>query len=124
MVPRCFKSDLDNSSRVDRVFALLRGHKPIFYMLLFALAVWVTWMSFGSISLQQGFTNRSGPLGYSLLLGLFDGIFVFHYFVESFVWKFSDPYYRRTLAPLYFGAAILTATERAGSTGCGTEMKQ
>ena len=36
------------------------------------------------------------------LVAVFDGIFVFHYFVEMFIWKFSEPHYRQTLGPLYF----------------------
>ncbi|MDP9324256.1 MAG: hypothetical protein M3P13_11530 [Acidobacteriota bacterium] len=39
-----------------------------------------------------------------MLFALFDGLFVFHYFVESFIWRFSEPYYRQTLGPLYFGS--------------------
>ena len=103
MTPRCFKTELDNHSGVDRIFARLRGNKLLFYTLLLASAAWITAASIGIISPQQSLTERSGPLGYSLLLGLFDGIFVFHYFIESFIWKFNDPYYRRTLGPLYFG---------------------
>src|SRR5215813_12980191 len=104
MIPRCFMQDLDNHSGVDRKFTRLRGNKPLFYNLLLASAAWITAASFGIISPQQSVMERSGPLGYSLLLGLFDGIFVFHYFIESFIWKFNNPYYRRTLGPLYFGA--------------------
>ena len=103
MVPRCFKTNLDSNSGVDRFFERLRGNKALFYILLFALSAWITAVALGSISLQQTFADRSGTLGYVLLLGLFDGIFVFHYFVESFIWKFSDSYYRQTLGPLYFG---------------------
>jgi len=103
MVPRCFKTNLDSNSGVDRFFERLRGNKALFYTVLFALSAWITAVAVGSISLQQTFADRSGTLGYVLLLGLFDGIFVFHYFVESFIWKFSDSYYRQTLGPLYFG---------------------
>ena len=41
---------------------------------------------------------------YTALLAIFDGLFVFHYFVEMFVWRFSEPHYRQTLGPLYFTA--------------------
>lgn len=37
-----------------------------------------------------------------VLLAMFDGLFVFHYSVDSLIWKFGDPFYRTTLAPLYF----------------------
>jgi hypothetical protein len=40
-----------------------------------------------------------------VLIALFDGIFVFHYFVEMFIWKFSDPHFRKMLAGLYFTPA-------------------
>ena len=33
---------------------------------------------------------------------VFDGLFVFHYLVEMFIWRFSDPHVRRSLAGLYF----------------------
>ena len=39
---------------------------------------------------------------YTVLLAIFDGLFVFHYFVEMFIWRFSEPHYRQTLGPLYF----------------------
>ena len=35
-------------------------------------------------------------------MNLLSGIFVAHYFVEAFVWKFRNPFYKKTLAPLYF----------------------
>lgn len=45
-------------------------------------------------------TTSSVPLGF--LVHLFDGIFLLHYTLDAFLWKFSNPYYRATLAPLYF----------------------
>ena len=50
-------------------------------------------------SLGGGATAASS---YTALVAVFDGIFVFHYFVEMFIWKFSEPHYRQTLGPLYF----------------------
>ena len=48
----------------------------------------------------MGDVNRTVP--YLLLVSIFDGIFVFHYFVEAFIWKFSDPYFRQSMAGMYF----------------------
>jgi hypothetical protein len=48
-------------------------------------------------------TAQSSSRPYPALIALCDGLFVFHYFIEAFIWKFSDPYYRQTLGPLYFG---------------------
>jgi hypothetical protein len=39
------------------------------------------------------------------LLNLLNGIFMAHYFVEAFLWKFGEPFYRKTLTPLYFPSA-------------------
>ena len=43
------------------------------------------------------------PVPESLLPAVhaFDGIFLVHFFLEAFLWKFSSPHYRRTLGPLY-----------------------
>jgi hypothetical protein len=30
---------------------------------------------------------------------------VTHYFIEAFIWKFGNPYYRAALGPLYFPRA-------------------
>ena len=49
--------------------------------------------------------EKSPGQSYLVLISLFDGLFVFHYFIEAFIWKFSEPYYRQTLGPLYFGSS-------------------
>jgi len=43
---------------------------------------------------------------YLVLIAIFDGLFIFHYFIESLIWKFSDPFYRKSLGPLYFGQKV------------------
>ena len=42
------------------------------------------------------------PMRYLAVVSVFDGLFVFHYFVETLIWRFSDPFYRKTLGALYF----------------------
>jgi hypothetical protein len=107
MAPRCFKSDLDPAKPLDRVFGLLRANKFIFYSLLFfvAFVVTVCTVDFTAMLAMLEGTKDNGRAGQStslLLFALFDGLFVFHYFLESFIWRFSEPYYRQTLGPLYF----------------------
>lgn len=113
MIPRCFHTPLDAQSRTDRWFGRLRRHKLLFYGLLLVLAMPVTrfaWL--GMSALWQ--VGRTADLGVPsrVLIALFDGIFVFHYVIESRIWKFGDPYYRQSLMPLYFrpggpsGAAV------------------
>jgi hypothetical protein len=95
MFPRCFHSRLDEARGVDRWFAGLRRHRVIFYGFLLTIA--------GVVLL---FTSPAGSgshrIGFRAIVSVFDGLFVFHYFVEMLIWKFSDPYFRRTLGTLYF----------------------
>ena len=47
---------------------------------------------------------------------MMNGIFLFHFFVEAFVWKFGDPYYRGALGGLYAGAKPPPATSTPATT--------
>jgi hypothetical protein len=108
MVPRCFHAPLDPNSRADRFFERLRRRKVVFYGLLLALAGAVTYLTLYTMGTMVPGSKEflaNSPLG---LIALFNGVFVFHYFVESLIWKFSVPYYRQTLRPLYFGRSGLS----------------
>ena len=88
---------------------MLRANKWVFYSLLFLLALIGTVFTAdftAMLAMLQGLAGpgRQMPSSSLVLFALFDGLFVFHYFVESFIWRFSEPYYRQTLGPLYFGA--------------------
>jgi hypothetical protein len=103
MYPRCFHTPLDLRRRTDRFFARLRRSKVVFYGVLLAVAALVTlctWVGMGMLIDRDGGSHSAS---YLALISLFDGLFVFHYFVEALIWKFSDPHYRQTLGPLYFG---------------------
>jgi hypothetical protein len=113
MFPRCFRTRLDARHRADRIFARLRRSKVVFYTALLGLAALVTyctWLGMGSLVKREG---GSANASYLVLISLFDGLFVFHYFIESLIWKFSDPYYRQSLGPLYFGGSS-SERSRAG----------
>jgi len=103
MIPRCFNTKLDPASRTDRVFDRLRRHRMLFFGLLIVVAgvaTYLTWITMGWL-LEKNWSDWPAP--YRVLLALFDGLFVFHYFVEALIWKFGNPFYRSTLVPLYFG---------------------
>ena len=103
MYPRCFHARLDPSARVDRWFARLRASRGVFYAAVVAAAGLVTAFAaagMGSMGRHPGVLTE--PTGYLLLIGVFDGLFVFHYVVEMFIWRFADPHFRRQLAGLYF----------------------
>lgn len=104
MFPRCFHSRLHEQSPVDRYFGRLRRRPALFYGVV-GIAALVVLL----------FTNSSGmadsSTGYLAVVSIFDGLFVFHYFVETLIWRFSDPFFRRTLTSLYFqGAQARTPT--------------
>jgi hypothetical protein len=103
MIPRCFDSPLDPTSKVDRFCGRLRRSKVVFYAVLLGVAGGVAYLNWGAMGavLLRSQAEGSGP--YVALIAVFDGLFIFHYFVESLIWKFSDPFYRKSLAPLYFG---------------------
>jgi hypothetical protein len=110
MYPRCFHSPLNPNSRIDRIFAALRSRAVVFYTALFGLAALITactWIAMGALIERDG---ASDSASYLVLVSVFDGLFVFHYFVESLIWKFSDPHYRKTLGPLYFAPQSANAS--------------
>jgi hypothetical protein len=103
MAPRCLSVSLDPTSRVDRAYDAVRARPVIFYTIVIAVAALVTL----SAAAGMGMMGRSPgaasePFQYLALIAVFDGLFVFHYFVEMFVWRFSDPHFRRELSGLYF----------------------
>ncbi len=95
MYPRCFHTKLDDRSLLDRCFARLRRRRPVFYGVT-ALAALVVLLVTNSSGMAEASTR------YAAVISIFDGIFVFHYFVEMLIWRFSDPFFRKTLMSLYF----------------------
>jgi hypothetical protein len=116
MLPRCCNTALDPRRLVDRAFGALRRNRVIFYgvLVLAALAIFqltgvTTSMANTMLAMAAAMWKSLGATAepasrYTALLAVFNGLFVFHYFVEMFIWRFSEPYYRKTLGPLYFDA--------------------
>jgi hypothetical protein len=94
MVPRCFQTKLNSEYAPDRLFANLRANRFVFYGGLITIA------AFFMIARKTAEVN-GGPM----TLYMFDALFVFHYFIESYIWRFSVPHYRHALSPLYFARA-------------------
>ena len=92
----------------------LRHNRVIFYSLIFLAAIGVSLLTGLGTSAMSAMVAQAAAMwkslgggatpsgSYTAFIAVFDGIFVFHYFVEMFIWKFSEPYYRQTLGPLYF----------------------
>lgn len=114
MMPRCCEVKLDIAHTSDRILDRLRRNRVIFYGVILLAAFGVAMLTGVGTSaiaamiaqltaMWQSIGGGTTPASsYTAFLALFDGIFVFHYFVEMFIWKFSEPHYRQTLGPLYF----------------------
>ncbi|HEY1240499.1 MAG TPA: hypothetical protein VGF16_08070 [Bryobacteraceae bacterium] len=102
MFPRCFHSKLDDRSLLDRAFARLRRRPPVFYAVVAGAAL-VVLLCTNSSGMVEASTR------YVSIIYIFDGLFVFHYFVEMLIWRFSDPFFRRTLTSLYFVPRLRTS---------------
>jgi hypothetical protein len=95
MAPRCFDTPLDEKAKLDRAFGALRAKKAVFYGLLLALSG--VWVALQVWNIPPGPASASGRA----LVHLFDGLYVFHYIVEMFIWKFSDPFFKKQLLAMY-----------------------
>ena len=87
MAPRCMRAPLDATRFSDRLFGRIRSNALLFSGALFGAAVLVH--AAGNSSSRSSFVH------------LFDGIFLAHYVVEAFLWRFREPFYRERVAPLY-----------------------
>ena len=46
--------------------------------------------------------SNGGAAAWFMLLTAFDALVVCHYFLEMFIWKFSDPHFRKSMDGVYF----------------------
>lgn len=95
MAPRCFERvPRDGSSR--RVFFLRRSWIAGYVVLIvLALGYYLSEiLDFAGIQTQSQFVWA--------LTNVFNGIFLVHFFLEAFVWRFSNPFYRSSVSPVYF----------------------
>ncbi len=102
MAPRCFDIPLDTTSSADRLFARLRRNPVLFYAIIIVVAGIANVMIISTMGTYVVKSWTSWPTPSRMMLALFNGLFVMHYFVDAFIWKFTNPYYRRSLLPLYF----------------------
>lgn len=106
MAPRCFRSPIDPACRIDRAFGAVRARPVLFYLVVIAVAGLVTLSARAGMGMMGRDPSSAGePFRYLALIAVFDGLFMFHYFVEMFIWRFSDPHFRKEMAGLYFAPA-------------------
>ncbi len=102
MAPRCFDTPLNPNSGTDRLFGLFRHNRILFYAMIILLAGIANFMILSTMGTYVTRSWNSWPTPSRIMLALFNGLFVTHYFVEAFLWRFSNPFYRQSLMPLYF----------------------
>jgi hypothetical protein len=108
MYPRCFRPEAvpeATNARREGWLGWIRARPLVFYALLVPLPILVELRN----SIQAG----SRPL--TFLIHIFDGIFVVHYVMDAFLWRFGNPFYRQVLGPIYLGAATSAQSDSFGS---------
>lgn len=106
MYPRCFTPEAEAKPKRGRMLDWLRERPLVFYALLAPLLI--------AFELRNSIQPGSRPL--TFLVHVFDGIFVVHYVMDAFLWRFSNAFYRQTLGPLYFGATRSAASAVSGES--------
>lgn len=96
MAPRCFERAPRAPGAPRRIF-LLRRSWLVGYTVLILLALGY----YLSEILDFAGIQTDSQLVWALS-NMFNGIFLAHFFIESFVWRFSNPFYRAALGPVYF----------------------
>jgi uncharacterized membrane protein YgcG len=113
MAPRLFRTPLSAGRAVDRAFGALRGRAWLFYAALGALVI--------AFELRSYVPASSAAT--TFLVHVFDGVFLVHYFLEAFLWKFRNPHYQRTLAPLYFAPPHDSVSDSDSDSESGSESE-
>ncbi len=104
MYPRCFGAAPD-AAKERGVLSWLRRNPLVFYGALVLVVVGFEFRN--SVQLD----SRS----LMFLIHIFDGIFVTHYVLDAFLWRFGNPFYREHLGRLYFQPAAPSAEPRRKS---------
>jgi hypothetical protein len=103
MYPRCFHTPLDPTSRLDAYYGRLRHRPLVFYTVVLGIAAIVTLLTRrGMGEILPTTSDPTQPIPFRVMISLFDGLFLFHFFVEAFIWRFSNPYFRKSMDGLYF----------------------
>ena len=95
IVSRTAHAALRPASAVDRLLGWLIAKPLRLAAVVVVIAGFFDLTRHGAFGL--GAVLAGSPLPLRFTFYMLDGVFLFHYFVESFIWKFSEPYYRQSL---------------------------
>jgi hypothetical protein len=99
MYPRV-KGEALGQSVIDRVTAWFRAHVWVFYALLLGCSLFT--MAMLKNRFGVGDLVDASPRPVNLALHMLAGIYLFHFYVDAFLWRFSNPHWKGMLGPLYF----------------------
>lgn len=99
MQPRVFANLRADASIGDRLMALFSKNQWVFYVGLLALSLFI----YCGPRVANDFEHPLGGTGWIYWVFVIQSIIgALHFYVDSLLWRFSNPFYRKTLGPLYF----------------------
>ncbi|MEQ9500690.1 MAG: hypothetical protein RIT81_27715 [Deltaproteobacteria bacterium] len=99
MQPRVFANLREDESVGDRLMGMFKRNQWVFYVGLIALSVFI----YCGPRVANGFEHPLGGSGWIYWVFVIQSIIgSLHFYVDSLLWRFSNPFYRKTLGPLYF----------------------
>ena len=101
MHPRVFAHLREDESIGDRLMGLFKRNQWFFYAGLLALSLFL----YMGPRVFNGYEHPLGAQGWIFWVFVIQSIIgTLHFYVDSLLWRFSNPFYRKTLGPLYFSS--------------------
>lgn len=99
MHPRVFANLREDESLGDRLLGVFSRNQWFFYAGLLALSLFI----YMGPHIANGYEHPLGGSGWIYWVFVIQSIIgSLHFYVDSLLWRFSNPFYRKTLGPLYF----------------------
>lgn len=99
MQPRVFAHLQPNESVADRLMDWFKRNQWLFYALLVATSLFF----YMGPRVFNGFEHPLGGQGWIFAVFVAQStIGMLHFYVDALLWRFGNPFYRKTLGPLYF----------------------
>lgn len=98
MQPRVF-ANLGTKAKVDRFMQWCKRHQLVFYGVLVAASVFF----YMGPTVFNGFKHPMGNHGWIYWLFIIQTMMAtLHFYVDALLWRFGNPFYQKTLGPIYF----------------------
>ncbi len=99
MQPRVFANLRPDESIGDRLMSIFSRNQWLFYVGLIALSLFI----YAGPRIANDYQHPLGGHGWIYWVFVIQSIIgSLHFYVDSLLWRFSNPFYQKTLGPLYF----------------------